>query len=720
MQRKKFFLIAVLLFFLIGFVASFQPIGASFSVSASSDYVVPPVEWNRTYDGFYGIDSLSRTSDDGYILGGELGGEVQSAAHLVKTDSLGNVLWNKSYQQVGYELRCYSSQQTFDGGYVMIGGIRNALAHDDSSAWLCKTDEKGDLLWNKTYGQAPDTFALSGKQTADGGYVLAGETYGDLYLVKTDPLGLVEWNRTYEGNGFGYASSVQQTLDGGYILAGETRFYSQSSDCWLVKTDSSGEMEWNETYGGSGADEAYCVRQTSDGGYIFAGVYNVTNNRADAWVVKIDSIGGIEWTDGKSIASGSGEAFALSVEETSDGGYIVVGGVRFQGHPSEIFLFKTHSKGSGFDWNVTYGDGSQWWQGKIVVLASDGGYAVGGVVQSTVLLMKIMPDRPLVARFRCSPSTPTFQESILFDSTYSYDRIGDIVSYLWNFDDGNITSVTNPIIVHRYENAGIYNVSLRVVDAEGLNSTYSLILCAKIPTSISLSTSTPSATAGYSISISGTLLDSYGNRIRNESVSLYYAYSGYEDWNSIASELTDSSGSYSGEWIPPTPSYFFIKTVYAGNYTHVESSRNVALCMLPYGEMYLFSVESNSTVSSMGFDTNNQTLSFTATGEMGTAGYAKVTAAKSLVPNLALLSVHVDGAEYNYTVTDTDDSWVLLFAYDHSVHLVEIQLDSTIPEFPSFLMVALFMIGTVLAVIAHKKKHSGNLVSDNCHFGFAE
>jgi hypothetical protein len=250
---------------------------------------------------------------------------------------------------------------------------------------------------------------------------------------------------------------------------------------------------------------------------------------------------------------------------------------------------------------------------------------------------------------------------------------------------------------------------LRVVDAEGLNSSYSSVLCAKIPTLISLSTSTPSETAGYSVSISGILLDSYGNRIENESVALYYAFSGFDSWNAITSEFTDSSGSFSAMWIPPAPSYFIIKAAYAGNYTHVESSKNATFSMLPYGSDYLFSVESNSTISSMGFDAESETLSFTAAGAEGTKGYAKVTAAKSLVPDLALLRVSVDGVEYDYSVSEVGDSWVILFAYEHSVHQIEIHLDYTIPEFPSFLILLIFMAAALLAIMIYKRKNRDGL-----------
>ena len=701
MQRKNYFLIAVLLFLLTGFLAAFQPTKASPDVSTSSVYAPPPIEWIVPC----AVRSVSQTSDGGFI---SFGGSPN--AYMVRASSEGEFLWNRTYGKVGYELECFAGQQTSDGGYMLIGGSRGFFA-DYGDAWLGKTDETGDMLWNRTYGGEGHEYAFSGQQTADGGYILAGVAYplginnGDFYLVKTDSYGNMEWNKTYGGSSNEAAWSVQQTSDGGCILAGETySFGAGYTDCWLVKTDSNGKMEWNKTYGGNWFDVAYCVRQTTDGGYVFAGFQGWDGGQhmhgGSAYVFKTNSSGEIESGDGFSgTPADSGWARAYSVKETSDGGFIVAGDTSVEGQSGgRMFLLKTHSKGSGFDWSGIYGGNDQA-NARDAIQTTDGGYAVAGSG-----LMKILADRPLVARFKYSPSSPVSQESIVFDATYSYDRNEDIVSYLWNFDDGNITSIMSPLIVHQYENPGIYNVSLRVVDAEGLNSSYALVLCAKIPTSISLSTVAPSATAGYSVSILGTLLDFYGNRIRNESVALYYAYSGYENWNTIASELTDSSGSFSAAWIPPAPSYFVIKAVYAGNYTHVESNRNVTLSMLPYGEDYLFTVESNSTVSSMGFSGDGQTLSFTATGAGGTKGYAKVTTAKTLVPDLASLSVYVDGIEYSYNVTEVNNSWVLLFVYDHSAHLVEIRLDSTIAEFMSSTLLLLFLTATLFAAIGYKRK----------------
>ena len=708
MQHKKCFLIAVLLFLLTGFLVLFQPMRALLSVSASA-YAPPPVDW--TNGAGYGC-SVKQTADNGYIMAG--GEDTRpEGCWLAKIDKSGNLEWKRIYSKLGYEYSGRAAQQTEEGGYMLVGMAREGTA-TYCSAFLCKTDETGGMLWNRTYGrEGHHYFVSSGQQTDDGGFVLAGSTeivggeYGsNVFLMKTDVSGNVEWNKTYGGIASEYAYSIQQTSDHGYILAGETySFGAGYSDCYLAKTDSFGNMQWNKTYGTDLLDSASSVRQTMDGGYIFVGYYYWDGGQKQfaeyAIITKTDSNGGIEWTDsfsGEDPPTGRAWAEACSVDETSDGGFIVAGDASRSDGGRAMFLLKTHSQGNATDWRGTYIENAGV---HAVIQTTDGGYAVTGVCG----LMKIMPESVVIlARFRYSPATPIINESIVFNANYSYDRNQDIVSYLWNFDDGNITSIMNPIVVHRYKNAGIYNVSLRVVDAEGLNSTCSGVLCVMTPTSFLLSTTVPSASVGCSVNISATLLDLFGNRIGNETVDLYYAFSGFGNWNAIASERTDTFGGLSAEWIPPAPSYFVIKAVYAGNYTHVGSSKNVTLSMLPYGEAYLFSVESNSTVSSMGFDTNSQMLSFTATGAGGTMGYAKVTAAKSLIPDLTLLSVYVDGAEYDYNVTEANDSWVLLFAYDHSAHLVEIQLDSTIPELTPPTLLLLFIIVTLFAVMICRRR----------------
>jgi hypothetical protein len=156
--------------------------------------------------------------------------------------------------------------------------------------------------WSQTYGGTKDDFASSVVQTSDGGYALAGSTlsygmggrnFGDFWLVKTDASGSIQWNKTYGGTKDDYASSVVQTSDGGYTLAGSAQLYGNySEDAWLVKTDSSGSMQWNKTYGGTKYDIALSLVQTSDGGYAIIGrtqSYGVGG--LDFWLVKTDEEG---------------------------------------------------------------------------------------------------------------------------------------------------------------------------------------------------------------------------------------------------------------------------------------------------------------------------------------------------------------------------------------------------------------------------------------------
>jgi TolB-like protein len=130
----------------------------------------------------------------------------------------------------------------------------------------------------KTYGgEIYDRF-YSVQQTSDGGYIVAGVTHSfssggyDIFLIKTDTNGNVIWAKTYGEISNEKAFSVQQTSDGGYIVAGVTDYFSVVyGDIFLIKTDANGNVIWAKTYGGTSTDSASSVQQTSDGGYIVAG-----------------------------------------------------------------------------------------------------------------------------------------------------------------------------------------------------------------------------------------------------------------------------------------------------------------------------------------------------------------------------------------------------------------------------------------------------------------
>jgi len=168
-------------------------------------------------------------------------------------------------------------QQTSDGGYIVAGWT--GLTHD---VYLVKTNASGDTLWTKRYGGGYGDEAHSVQLCSDGGYIVAGYTSlasdsyydqkRDVYLLKTKSSGDTLWTRTYGGPGDDIGCSVQQTSDGGYIIAGSTSSFGDGSgDVYLVKTNSSGDTLWTRTFGGKYVDKACSVQQTSDGGYVVAG-----------------------------------------------------------------------------------------------------------------------------------------------------------------------------------------------------------------------------------------------------------------------------------------------------------------------------------------------------------------------------------------------------------------------------------------------------------------
>jgi hypothetical protein len=292
---------------------------------------------------------VQQTTDGGYITVGytnSFGNGVQ--VYLIKTDSLGDSLWTKSYVSDTISEFGVSGQQTTDGGYIITGWTYSEL--NSRQVYLIKTDSLGDTLWTRTYGEAGRDRGWSVQQTTDGGYIIAGEVsspvvldYDPVYLIKTDSLGDTLWTRTYGENWyFGY--SVQQTQDGGYIIAGFRGF--SGIMVYLVKTDFLGDTLWSRLYAWEDAAEGYSVQQTNDGGYIVAGralhvVGTITYYYF--YLVKTDSLGDTLWT--KVYGTGMTEG-ARCVQQTTDGGYILVGSNAAFGNAMQVWLIKTDQDGN--------------------------------------------------------------------------------------------------------------------------------------------------------------------------------------------------------------------------------------------------------------------------------------------------------------------------------------------------------------------------------------
>jgi len=313
----------------------------------------------------------------------------------------------------------------------------------------------------------------------------------------------------------------------------------------------------------------------------------------------------------------------------------------------------------------------------------DTSYVIDGNNRDNYPVMDAWPNPPWVpiSSFHYAPLLPIVYEMVTFNASAIYDADGYIVSYIWDFGDETTLAETEAITTHGYDNPGTYTVTLNVTDNDGLTdiATKSITI-GKMPTSISISTSSPSSFVGFKVNITGTLRDMYENTLRDETVVLYYTFSGIIEWVPITSDTTDNFGNYQAIWIPPATGYFVIKARWAGNTTHSEASNTTTLSNLAYQDQYVFSVESNSTISELAFDTKNWKLSFAATGPNGTRGYVKVTVARSLVANITNIRVFLDGRELEFTIASTDDSWLLTFTYEHSVHQVEVKLDITVTE----------------------------------------
>ncbi len=313
------------------------------------------------------------------------------------------------------EDQAYSIQQTDDGGYIVAGSTQSNDGdvtgnHGSSDYWIVKLDASGNIQWQRCLGGSSYDYAISIRQTADGGYIVAGYTgsndgnvtgnhgISDFWVVKLDAAGAIQWQSCLGGSSSEYANSIQQTADGGYILTGYTGSNNGDvtgnhggTDYWVVKLDASGAIQWQICLGGSSSDDARSIQQTADGGYIVAGYTNsnngdVTGNHgnSDYWIVKLDASGNIQW---QKCLGGSNNDSAFSMQQTADGGYIVAGFT--QSNDGDV----TGYHGSNDGWIVKLdASGNIQWQRCLggsgndtpysIRQTADGGYIVAGFTYS--------------------------------------------------------------------------------------------------------------------------------------------------------------------------------------------------------------------------------------------------------------------------------------------------------------------------------------------------
>ncbi len=304
--------------------------------------------WTRTYGGTLADDGYSvlQTVDEGYIITGRTlsFGTGGYDVYLIRTDTSGNLLWSKAIGGTNQD-EGHSVQQTSDSAYIITGFTYSG---NSNHVFLIRTDTIGQVLWKKSFGGTGSDEGTSVRQTSDSGYVITGNTssFGagqtDVYLFKTDTTGNTIWAKSYGGTDYDYGNCVLQTADGGYIISGNTfSFGSGQSDVYIIRADSSGNLIWSKAYGGTGFEGGNTIQQTSDGGYIVAGyTSSFGSGDDDIYLIKIDANGDSLWTKtfgGVSIDRGN------SIQQTADGGYIIIGETTSQ---TGIYLIKTDSLGN--------------------------------------------------------------------------------------------------------------------------------------------------------------------------------------------------------------------------------------------------------------------------------------------------------------------------------------------------------------------------------------
>ena len=269
------------------------------------------------------------TSDGGYISVGvtESFGEGGEDVYLVRTDAAGNILWTRSLGGSGDD-NGWSVHES--DGLFFIAGFTDSYGAGDFDCYLIGTDSDGKVEWSRTFGGEGKDRCWGIRPTADGGYVLVGETtsFGsgaeDCYLIRTDASGHEVWSRTFGGEKGDRCFAVAQAGDGGFLLAGQT--YSEGAgdrDAYVIKTDELGRQEWSRTFGGAESDVAHSVSKNAEGDFIVTGYSaSLATLGDDPYVIRIDVEGEVRWT---SVFAMEGVNRTLTGEQTTDGGFIMGG-----------------------------------------------------------------------------------------------------------------------------------------------------------------------------------------------------------------------------------------------------------------------------------------------------------------------------------------------------------------------------------------------------------
>ncbi len=277
-----------------------------------------------------------------------------------------------------------SIRSTPDGGFIAAGRTKSFGA-GNTDAWVVKLDASGDVEWAKAYGGTDDDRAYAAVPTSDGGYAVVGGTWswhapGDdwygLWVFKLDASGEIVWQQVYGGHPDDDDDhwEILETADGGLLLAGMNSVADDQA--WILRLDAQGDVSWQRTVGGSGNEAFYSVDATADGGWIAAGITtSAGQGLTDALVARLDASGGVMW---QKAYGGDDLDYAFAVRAVPSGGYAVAGLTYSFGPGSEnIWVARLDEEGTVM-WQKAYGLPGAFAEANGLAALDDGGFIVSG------------------------------------------------------------------------------------------------------------------------------------------------------------------------------------------------------------------------------------------------------------------------------------------------------------------------------------------------------
>ncbi|MFH1005457.1 MAG: T9SS type A sorting domain-containing protein [Bacteroidota bacterium] len=311
-----------------------------FSLISYGQFSFPDTAWIYTYGGA-GMDEgrdIQYTSDGGFIIAGTTNfyGSGNTAIYLIKVDSNCTHQWSKAIGGIGIEWG-FSVKQTFDKGFV-VAGYTNSFGYGGYDMYLVKTDSAGNILWEKTYGGTNWDFAYCVQQTSDSGFVLCGSTFSfgngneDSYIVKTNKNGDTLWTRTTGGDSTDIAYSIIIYNDSTYLFTGETNSFGKgSSDVYFGTINKQGTFS-THTFGTTKSDKGYCIEKTFDNNVVIFGetdsIPAPTITGKNELLLKLNAQGMLQWTQ---ILGSAGEDIGRAVKEKTNGDLLTCGSINPSG-----------------------------------------------------------------------------------------------------------------------------------------------------------------------------------------------------------------------------------------------------------------------------------------------------------------------------------------------------------------------------------------------------